>query len=761
MIDPAEPDYAWTPASRLRPRFGYTLADPAASPCVSIVTPFYNTGEIFHETARSVMAQSLQQWEWLIVNDASTDPQALGVLNRYRSGDSRVRILDFAENRGPGASRNAAIQLARSPWIALLDSDDLLEPTALEKWLWFLVSYPAYAFVKGYTVGFGASQYLWKEGFHSGMDFLSDNRVDTSSLVRKWVHDQIGGFDEAVRDGLEDWEYWLHCASAGYWGGTVPEFLNWYRRRPTHHDRWANWDLGERQNRFRSMLRQRYPGLWQGGFPEPPGREMLPNEAVPDELPCENRLSKDRPRLLMVVPWLATGGADKFNLDLVQQLTDRGWEVTLAATLESDHEWLPQFSRYTPDIFILNHFLHLADQPRFLRYLIASRQIDVVMVSNSEMGYLLLPYLRALFPDVTFVDYCHLEEVYWKNGGYPRLAIEYQEQLDLNLVASQHLRNWMIGRGAKADQIRVCHINVDPETWFPDPALRAAVRRDLGLEQEEPVILFAGRIVAQKQPQVLAKTLQALHQANQRFTALIAGDGPDLKWLRSFLRQNRLEGAVRLLGLVSSARIRGLMAAADVLFLPSGWEGIALVFYEAMACGLPVVGADVGGQRELVTPDCGVLLEPSDEATQVRLYAQTLADLLANPEKRQAMGQAARQRICTNFPLNRMGDQMISLLAEARERHNASLSPAPSQGLGRATAAQAVEYIRLSRLADELWAARTQTLGASVPQKKYNWRARLFAWLYHWHEPIYRWYSARGLDWISPLRERIKRLLLR
>ncbi len=96
----------------------------------------------------------------------------------------------------------------------------------------------------------------------------------------------------------------------------------------------------------------------------------MPNDTVPDELPCQNRLRKDKPRLLMIVPWLTTGGADKFNLDLLQQLAGQGWDVTIATTLKGDQSWLPLFARHTPDIFILQHFLRLVDYPRFLRYLI-------------------------------------------------------------------------------------------------------------------------------------------------------------------------------------------------------------------------------------------------------------------------------------------------------------------------------------------------------------------------------------------------------
>ena len=59
----------------------------------------------------------------------------------------------------------------------------------------------------------------------------------------------------------------MKCARAGHWGGTIPEFLDWYRRRPSHHDRWSNWDGDVREKEFRNTLSQRYPGVWLHGIP--------------------------------------------------------------------------------------------------------------------------------------------------------------------------------------------------------------------------------------------------------------------------------------------------------------------------------------------------------------------------------------------------------------------------------------------------------------------------------------------------------------
>src|SRR5204862_161798 len=98
-------------------------------------------------------------------------------------------------------------------------------------------------------------------------------------------------------------------------------------------------------------------------------------------------------------------------------------------------------------------------------------------------------------------------------------------------------------------------------------------------------------------------------------------------------------------------KVRDLMAASDIFFLPSQWEGIALSIYEAMSMGLAVVGADVGGQNELVTPDCGILLPRSTEDEEAAAYAETLEALVADPARLAELGCSARRRVSEKFPL--------------------------------------------------------------------------------------------------------------
>ncbi|MEZ6235621.1 MAG: glycosyltransferase, partial [Phycisphaerales bacterium] len=525
MIDPRQPDYARTPVHPERPGYGYGprgadgraapsvgLAEPRPTPpphagvgsvdagrvpAVSIITPYYNTGPIFHETAASIFNQSFQDWEWIIVNDGTPDPEARGVLDDYRQRDPRVRVLDLPENRGLSAARNAGYAAARSDLVMQIDSDDMAEPTFLEKCVWFLRTNPQWGFVCGWTVGFGHENYLWGRGFHNIDAFLHENLVTPTSVVRKSVWQAAGGYDEANRKGLEDWDFWLRCASAGHWGTCIPEFLDWYRRRPNHNSSWGNWDRGPNQERFTAELKAKYADLYGRGLPRPKPTWPTAMAPLPAEAPVANPLAKTKPRLMMIVPWLRFGGADKFNLDLIEQLTKRGWEVSVATTLEGDQSWLAQYARLTPDVFVTERFLRPPDRVVFLRYLIESRRPDVVMVTNSELGYHVLPYLRSCCPEPAYVDLTHIEEEGWKTGGYPRYAAATQDMLDLNIVVSEHLKRWMVDRGGEGERIEVCHINVDPSIWASDAGERARVREELAIPADATVLLYPARLCAQ------------------------------------------------------------------------------------------------------------------------------------------------------------------------------------------------------------------------------------------------------------------------
>ena len=362
-----------------------------------------------------------------------------------------------------------------------------------------------------------------------------------------------------------------------------------------------------------------------------------------------------------------------------------------------------------------------------------------------------------------------MEEEQWKNGGYPRLAVEYQHLLDMNIVSSTHLRQWMISRGAQKQRIQVCYTNIDAQKWQPlSAARRHTIRQDVGVNDDTPILLYAGRICEQKQPHVFVQTLAQLQQHTTDWTALVAGDGPDLEWLRRFIKRHGLSKQVQLLGAVSNDTVRELMGAVDIFFLPSQWEGIALSLYEAMASGLAIVGADVGGQRELTTAECGILIPRGTTEEEVAAYTSALTDLVQDAERRQRMGQAARQRVCTEFRLEQLTERLSQLLQDAQHNHAIQPRSLPSLGLARSCAMQAVEYTRLTAVAEELWQEREQdrrepttvqpVVGRSA---QLPWRPALYFTLRRSLLPYYRRALDRNMRWCLSVKDSVKRLLLR
>jgi glycosyltransferase involved in cell wall biosynthesis len=434
--------------------------------------------------------------------------------------------------------------------------------------------------------------------------------------------------------------------------------------------------------------------------------------------------------------------------------------VSIATTLDGEQPWLPDFSGLTPDVFVLPHFLKRCDFPRFLQYLIRSRQPDVVLLSNSELAYLLLPFLRTFCPEPAYVDYCHMEEEYWKNGGYPGYSAARQHYLDLNIVSSEHLKRWMTGRGADPARIEVCHTNQDADAWAPDPQERRRIRAEHRIADDEPVLLFAGRLCSQKKPRVLAQVARQLAARKIDFRLLVAGGGEDEAWFESFLAEHHLGDRVLMLGPVPSDCMPALMAAADIYFLPSLWEGIALSLFEAMAVGLAVVGADVGGQRELVTPECGVLIDPGPDDREIESYTETLTALLAQPDRVREMGRCGRARIQEHFRLSAMGDRMVSLFDLARHLKPTTQRQPLDERLVLEGTAMSVEYARACAEVEENWRHRQALANRMEPWRHLaETRASEIESLRRWVDELERakeWLDTQRRSWqrVAHTRER-------
>ena len=185
------------------------------TPRISVLLPCFNHGEFVDEALESVLAQTCQDFEVIIVDDGSTDPATVEKLSSLT--DSRVRVLRTA-NHGLPAARNHAARHASGAVFCALDADDRLAPTWFEKALRVLDEQPSVAFVSHWLETFGDERWTWTPERCDLPALLARNAVNGAALVRRDAFEAVGGYDEAMREGCEDWDFWLRLVEGGRLG---------------------------------------------------------------------------------------------------------------------------------------------------------------------------------------------------------------------------------------------------------------------------------------------------------------------------------------------------------------------------------------------------------------------------------------------------------------------------------------------------------------------------------------------------------------
>lgn len=197
------------------------------APRISILMPCFNHGAFIGEALDSVRSQTLQDFEIIVVDDGSTDAATVDVLSRL---PSPIRVLKTA-NQGLPAARNHAAAHAAGAVFCALDADDKLAPTWFEKGMRLLDQRSDVAFVSHWLETFGDEHWTWRPDRCDLPSLLARNTVNGAALVRRDAFEAVGGYDEAMRDGCEDWDFWLRLVERGFEGTIIPEVLFYYRRR--------------------------------------------------------------------------------------------------------------------------------------------------------------------------------------------------------------------------------------------------------------------------------------------------------------------------------------------------------------------------------------------------------------------------------------------------------------------------------------------------------------------------------------------------
>ncbi|HFK5507368.1 glycosyltransferase family 2 protein [Elizabethkingia anophelis] len=196
-------------------------------PHISIIVPCYNQAQYLDECLNSVLVQTYKNWECIIVNDGSPDNTGEIAL-QWTEKDSRFKYIK-KDNGGLSSARNAGINKAVGKWILPLDADDKISNDYL--------SLAKKEFENNYTVIyckallFGVIDKEWNLEDYSLEKLAIQNMIFCSAFFKKREWDRVGGYDENLRQGYEDWEFWISILKDGAKVYKIPQICFFYRKK--------------------------------------------------------------------------------------------------------------------------------------------------------------------------------------------------------------------------------------------------------------------------------------------------------------------------------------------------------------------------------------------------------------------------------------------------------------------------------------------------------------------------------------------------
>lgn len=197
-------------------------------PKVSIIIPCYNLGPYLKEAVDSCLAQTFQDFEIVIVDDGSTDTATQRILASFQA--PRTKIIR-TPNQGLSAARNTGIENSSGEYILPLDADDKIAPTYLEKAVHVLDQNPGVSLVYCQALRFGGKHGRFRLPPFSMPEMLTHNLIFASAFFRRADYDRTSGYDAKLRQGWEDWDFWLSLLTLGGRVHQIRETLFFYRFR--------------------------------------------------------------------------------------------------------------------------------------------------------------------------------------------------------------------------------------------------------------------------------------------------------------------------------------------------------------------------------------------------------------------------------------------------------------------------------------------------------------------------------------------------
>ena len=190
---------------------------------VTVVITSYNQGPLIREAVESALSQTVRPERIIIVDDGSDEQTSVDVLSailddcRHGALDTGGVAVDFIDqvNAGPSAARNRGIAAAGTPFVVVLDGDDRLMPTFIERTLPLLTADDSMVASSGWLRTFGVLDSVVQPTGGDAGAFVSHNCCPATCMIRRSAWERCGGYDESMLSGFEDWDLFLSMLERG------------------------------------------------------------------------------------------------------------------------------------------------------------------------------------------------------------------------------------------------------------------------------------------------------------------------------------------------------------------------------------------------------------------------------------------------------------------------------------------------------------------------------------------------------------------
>jgi glycosyltransferase involved in cell wall biosynthesis len=368
-----------------------------------------------------------------------------------------------------------------------------------------------------------------------------------------------------------------------------------------------------------------------------------------------------RPKLLQIKGSSGFGGDCVLMLELGRAVQQQGFDVDVLATDPCFQEMIRNNGLGLIDLDVIRReirpFWDFRGLMRLTAFLSRS-QYSIVHTHTSKPGIVgTLAARRVGIPAI--IHTVHLFPFHEETGriataayvGAERLAARWCGRI---VTVSEFQRDWALRMGIGRPEQIVAIPNGVPTERATSTRSRAQVRAELGIG-EAFMMLSTGRLAEQKGLEHLIRAASLLRPEMPSAKVVLAGDGPLAQRLAKLISDLGLEDMVTLLGFRSD--VGDLLAAADLVVLPSLWEGLSISLLEAMAAGKPVVTTTLGSNREVTNNgETAVLVPPKDPVS----LAAAIRTLSTDRSRLEELGKRGREVQVERYTMRGMLDAYLN-----------------------------------------------------------------------------------------------------